>query len=240
MNMSATSETLHVFNRSVPVPEEDYSASPYLDIHAHDKVQFRILRVLLACAGVVILAQGIAVWKLAMRPPERIVVRVDPSGQAVATDWETIAYSPREEEFKYFLSKFTKDHFSMVRATIQEGYSRKLMFLSDDLARALMNAEQQDKTITKFLSDSSSEEIEVYVTKVAIEDMRTAPYKATVDFEKVYRYRGDSHEAKRTKHTAHYQFNLITDPEILRNRPDLIKVNPLLFVITYFRSDEAF
>src|SRR5438874_2876307 len=40
------------------------------------------------------------------------------------------------------------------------------------------------------------------VTNISIEDLRTPPYKATVDFEKIY-YAADHTEMRREKYVAH-------------------------------------
>src|SRR5258708_39272860 len=83
--------------------------------------------------------------------------------------------------------------------------------------------------------DPNEPVIDVDVKKVSIEDLRSAPYKATVDFEKVFYSPIDRTEQKRVLFTAHYVF-LFRDS--VPN--DLVKVNPLGLAITYFREDQAF
>jgi type IV secretory pathway component VirB8 len=73
------------------------------------------------------------------------------------------------------------------------------------------------------------------VRKVSIEDLRSAPYKATVDFYKISYSPAQHVEVKRTLYTAHFVF-LFRDS--VPN--ELIQVNPLGVAITYFREDEAF
>ena len=43
------------------------------------------------------------------------------------------------------------------------------------------------------------------VTNVSIEDLRAAPYHATVNFEKVF-YGGDRQEFRREKYVGHFEF----------------------------------
>ena len=78
-------------------------------------------------------------------------------------------------------------------------------------------------------------EIEVAVNNVSLEDLRTPPYKATVDFEKIYSNYADSSELQRETYTAHLVF-------VVRDRVpnSMVPVNPLGLTITYFRQDQAF
>ncbi len=97
-----------------------------------------------------------------------------------------------------------------------------------------MEEETRSKSLQAFLA-GNEEEVEVYVTKVAVEDLRQAPYKAAVEFEKVFRTAGEGRELKREKYTAHFVFTLLE-----RVTNNFIEVNPLGMVITYFREDQGF
>jgi len=88
--------------------------------------------------------------------------------------------------------------------------------------------------IETFLA-STAEEIEIQVKNVAIEDLRKAPYKATVDFEKIYYVPADHAEIRREKYIANFVFMI---KEHVPNH--LVPVNPLGLTITYFREDQAF
>jgi type IV secretory pathway component VirB8 len=89
--------------------------------------------------------------------------------------------------------------------------------------------------IENYLQDSSGPDIDIEVQKVSIEDLRSAPYKATVDFYGIAYSPVEHVETKRTLYTAHFVF-LFRDS--VPN--DLIQVNPLGLAVTYFREDEAF
>jgi type IV secretory pathway TrbF-like protein len=97
----------------------------------------------------------------------------------------------------------------------------------------------QEAEIKYFLIDfvqrHYSQEIEVQVTNVSIEDLRSPPYKATVDFEKVYYTIADHQETRREKYIANFVF------VVKENVPNaMIPVNPLGLTIVYFRQDQAF
>jgi type IV secretory pathway TrbF-like protein len=230
-----STHTMHtVLSRSVPVPEE--AGVRYLEEGAVYKVHNRWLRIALGAAALVIVTMAAAGWKLSqsyanMKP---IVVRVNASGDAVTAPYASLEYQPREPEVRHFLMRFVQDHYSRVRATARDAFQRKLFFLGSNLARATMEEESRTRSLQAFLS-GNDDEVEVYVTNVAIEDLRQAPYKATVEFDKVFRSAGDGRELKRQKYTAHFVFTLLD--QIPNN---FIATNPLGMVITYFREDEAF
>jgi type IV secretory pathway component VirB8 len=78
-------------------------------------------------------------------------------------------------------------------------------------------------------------DIDVEIKQVAIEDLRSAPYKATVDFEMVYYSPVDRSVTRRVFYTANFVFYF---RDTVPN--ELVPVNPLGLAITYFREDQAF
>jgi type IV secretory pathway component VirB8 len=109
------------------------------------------------------------------------------------------------------------------------------MFMEAQLANSVAEAYRKNKTIENYLQDPTAPDIDIEVEKVSIEDLRSAPYKATVDFYEIDYSPADHVESKRTLYTAHFVF-LFRDS--VPN--DLIQVNPLGLAVTYFREDEAF
>jgi type IV secretory pathway TrbF-like protein len=169
----------------------------------------------------------------AFRNLKPLVIRIDDVGRAEAVRYDSLEYRPQEPEIKYFLIEFVELHYSRMRATVRDNYARSLYFLDAKLADAIIDANKKNKTIEQFLT-GSTDEIEVQVKNVSIEDLRQAPYRATVDFEKVY-YGSNRTEIKREKYVGNFVF-LLKD----RVPNGVIPVNPLGLVITYFREDQAF
>src|ERR1051326_7461700 len=168
----------------------------------------------------------------AFRYLKPLVIRINDVGRAEAVRYDTFEYKPQESEIKYFLIEFVQRHYSRMRATLRENYARSLYFLDGRLADSLIEANKKGNTIENFLS-GSSEEIEVRVNNVSIEDLRKPPYRATVDFEKIYT--APHQETKREKYVANFVF-IVKDT--VPN--SMIPVNPLGLTITYFREDQAF
>jgi type IV secretory pathway component VirB8 len=162
-----------------------------------------------------------------------MVVGIDPAGRPQVLRYETVQFQPQENEIKYFLTSFVQHHYSRIRATVKDDYSNSLYFLDAQLADALIESNRKSKAIETFLA-GQGEENDVKVTSVSIEDLRSSPYRATVDFEKIY-YGADHQESRREKYTANFQF-IVKD----RVANDFIPVNPLGLTVTYFREDQSF
>src|SRR5262249_36941525 len=107
-------------------------------------------------------------------------------------------------------------------------------FLDGPLADAVIEANKKMNTIETFLT-GSTDEIEVKVNNVSIQDLRNPPYRATVDFEKIYHAPATRDITKREKYVANFVF---IKRETVPNA--MIPVNPLGLTITYFREDQAF
>lgn len=224
-----------VLSRAVPVPDEPLG-TPYLEIEAAYAVHNRYLRIALGCACCVMTLMAAAGWRLSREYANQkpLVIRVNEVGDATATPYASLDYQPREPEVRHFLMRFVQDHYSRVRATARDAFQRKLFFLGSTLARVAMEEENRSKALQSFLT-GNDDQVEVYVTNVAIEDLRRPPYKAAVAFEKVFQVAGDGREVKREKYTAHFVFTLLD--QVPNN---FIEVNPLGLVITYFREDQGF
>jgi type IV secretion system protein VirB5 len=169
-----------------------------------------------------------------LRNYKPLVVRIDEIGRAEAIKYGSLEYQPRDAEIRYFLMQFVTKHYSRRHATVREDYAASLYYLDGRLANATIEANRKSKTIETFLA-GGGEEIDVGVKNVSIEDLRTPPFKATVDFEKVYFTRSDHIEARRERYVAHLVF-VVKD----RVPNSIVPFNPLGLTITYFREDQAF
>ena len=113
--------------------------------------------------------------------------------------YDTLTYQPQGQapELKYFLMQFVTQHFARMRATVKERYAESLYFLDAALGgRHHGRSQRQHQTIETFLA-GSGDEIDVQVKNVTLDDLTTPPYKATVDFEKVYYAPGNRQERAR-------------------------------------------
>jgi type IV secretion system protein VirB5 len=218
--------------------EKDFNAAKqlYLEQFGSAIVTNTYLKIALLCLSLVAVGLIVVAYKTFdtfqhLRP---LVIRINEVGRAEAVAYDSFRYTPQETELKYFLIQFVTRHYSRMRATVRETYASSLFFLDGRLADGLLDANKKTKLVETFLT-SHSDDIDIAVKNVSIEDLRTPPYKATVDFDKVYYRAFDRQEIKRERYVAHLVF-------VVRDRVDhaLIPINPLGLTITYFRDDQAF
>ncbi len=222
----------------LPRPEKDLNSAKrhFVELYGSAIVTGNYLKIAVLCLAAACL--GLLVLNLKTYQTfsrfKPLVIRINDVGRAEAVHYDSLEYQPRDAEIRYFLMDFVTKHYSRMRATARENFARSLYFLDGRLADATIEAHKKNKTIETFLA-GQGQEIEVTVKNVSIEDMRTSPFRATVDFEKVYYNPGDSIEIKREKYAAHFVFVV---KERVTNA--MIPVNPLGLTITYFREDQAF
>lgn len=165
---------------------------------------------------------------------EPLVIRINELGRAEAVTYGSFDYRPQEREIKFFLIDFVQRHYGRMKATVRDNYARSLFFLDSRLADGLIEANTKSQTIETFLAGPGPE-IDIDVKNVSIEDLRQPPYRATVEFDKVFYSVPDHTEQKREKYVGNIVF-VVTD----RVPNALIPLNPLGLTITYFREDQAF
>jgi type IV secretion system protein VirB5 len=162
-----------------------------------------------------------------------LVVRVNEVGQAEAVAYRDFAYQPQAPEIRYFLTRFTVGYYSRNHKTAANLYVEALYFLDRPLFSAVDARDRRSRWLPKFLS-SSDDDMDVLVDNVVIEELRSEPYRARVEFTKVYTNTAAS-ETRRENWAAEYVFRI--NPEVPNA---LILHNPLGIAITYFREDQAF
>ena len=164
-----------------------------------------------------------------------LVVRIDDVGRAEAVSYDATSYQPQPPELRYFLTQFVVKHFSRIRATVQREYPDSLFFLEPALADATIAQNDQSRVLETFVTNPVADEVDVVVQNVSLSEVTTAPFKATVTFQKVFYAPGTRNERSRETYVAQLHF-------VLRDRvPNaFVRVNPLGLQVAYFRVDQAF
>jgi type IV secretion system protein VirB5 len=221
-----------------PLSSTDYAEAQrqYVELYGSLAVMNTYLKIALLAVSLVALALIALDWKTYdnYRHLQPLVIRINDVGRAEAVNYGSLQYQPQEAEIKYFLALFVHAYYGRMRASVREAYPQSLYFLDGRLADAALEANKKSKVIETFLT-GHGEEIDIRVKNVAIEDLRQAPYKASVEFEKVYYSPADLSETRRARVLANFIF-VIKQP--VPNA--LVPVNPLGLTITYFREDQAF
>jgi type IV secretory pathway TrbF-like protein len=218
-------------------PIED-AKRQYVELFGSALVMNTYLKIALLCVSLV--AVGLLVLNVRTQAKyanvKPLVIRIDDVGRAQAVQYDTLTYRPQGQapELRYFLTQFVTKHFARVRSTVREQYAESLFFLDAALVDATIAQDQRSQTIEGFLA-STGDEVEIEVKNVTLENLDAPPYKAAVDFQKVYSGLGNHLERTRETYVAQITFVLLD--QVPNN---MVLVNPLGLTITYFRVDQAF
>src|SRR5271163_1805489 len=196
----------------------------YLEQYGDPMVTNTYLKIALTLVSLIAVGLLVLDWKTIktfenFRP---LVIRIDDLGRAEAINYHNFEYKPQDAEAKYFLSQFTKLYYRRNRYTIQDDFAKSLYFLDGKLANGILDTYRKDDIIRKFLTNTSSSEIDIDVKKVLLEELQTPPYRARVDFYMVYYSPADHSEIKRDLYTANFVF--VFKSQVPN---ELIPINPL-------------
>src|SRR5579862_3078960 len=218
-------------------PIED-AKRQYVELFGSALVMNSYLKIALLCVSVIALGLLLLNFRTLSKYAnvKPLVIRIDEVGRAQAVQYDTLTYAPQGQapELKYFLVQFVTKHFARMRATVKQQYAESLYFLDAPLADATIGQDQRDRGIDGFLT-GSADEIEIQVRNVTLDDLKAPPYKAVVEFDKLFIGFGNRQERNRDTYVAQITF-------VLRGQVQnaAIPVNPLGLTITYFRVDQAF
>ncbi|MBI4486389.1 MAG: hypothetical protein HY655_10295, partial [Acidobacteria bacterium] len=138
-------------------------------------------------------------------------------------------------ELRYFLTQFVVKHFSRIRATVQREYPDSLFFLDQPLVDQTIAQNDQSRAIEAFVTNPSTDEVDIVVQNVSLSELTKSPYKASITFRKVYYAPGTRIEREQETYVAQVDFTM---RDHVPN--EFVRVNPLGLQITYFRIDQAF
>ncbi len=91
------------------------------------------------------------------------------------------------------------------------------------------------KTLETFLLDPSAPNVDIEIKAVVLEDLRWAPFRAHIEFEKVLHSPGDQGEQRRERWTANVVYGFRDE---VPNQ--MLLTNPLGLVVSYVHEDQAF
>ena len=220
------------------VPPIDDARRQYVELFGSALVmntylKIAVLALSLVALGLILLNVYTARSTAKIKP---LVIRIDEIGRAQAVAYDAMTYKPggQAPELKYFLVQFVTKHYGRMRATVKSQYAESFYFMESSLAEATIAYDQRTQTIERFLT-GTADEIEIQVKNVTLEELEKPPYRAVVQFERVYYAVGNRQEHARDTCVAHLTF-------VVRDQvPNAaIPVNPLGLTVTYVRVDQAF
>lgn len=177
---------------------------------------------------------SLAVFKVskAVINQKPLIVRVTEVGRAEAIDYKWGASKPTEREMQYFLTQFVTGFFERNHTMTPRDYHASLYFLKESKLRQVQEEDRKSNWYAKFMT-SSDEDIDINVKKIGLDLSSDKPYRAKVDFDKIFTAAGGG-ESKREEWTCTIAFGVgdVTN--------EYAKHNPLGFQIVYIQPEQAF
>ena len=194
------------------------------------KVAILVLSVVtLGCLALLYRAQTAA---LRLKP---LVISISDIGRGQVVNYADFSHVPVERVSKYYLARWAQLYYGRNHATLQRDFSESLDFFSNDLQGATLARVTKAKTLETFLLDPSAPNVDIEIKAVVLDDTRQAPYRAHIEFEKVFYSLGEQQEQQRERWTANVVYSF---RDVVPNQ--MLLTNPLGLVISYVHDDQAF
>ena len=209
----------------------------FLELYAEPVVTNTYLKVAILVLSIVTLVSLALLYRaqtaaLRLKP---LVISVSDIGRGQVMNYDDFAKIPVDRVSKYYLAQWSELYYGRNHATLQRDFSQSLDFFSPPLQSATLQQVNQQKTLQTFLLDPSAPNVDIEIEAVVLEDMRQSPYRAQIEFQKVFRSPGDGTEQRRERWTANVIYGF---RDAVPNA--MLLTNPLGLVISYVHEDQAF
>ena len=209
----------------------------YLELYVEPVVTNTYLKLALLVLSVVALALLALFYRaqssaLRLKP---LIISVSDSGRGQVMQYDDFAKIPIDRVSKYYLAQWAGLYYGGNHATLQRDFAQSLSFFSNQLQSATIQRFQKAKTLESFLLDPSQPNVDIEIHSVVLEDLRQPPYRAEIEFDKVFRSPGNIDEQRRERWTANVVYGFRDE---VPNQ--MLLTNQLGLVITYCREDQAF
>ena len=209
----------------------------FLELYAEPVVTNTYLKVALLVLSAVTLGCLALLYRadtaaLRLKP---LIISITDAGRGQVVNYADFSHVPIERVSKYYLARWAQLYYGRNHATLQRDFADSLSFFSNDLQSATLARVTKAKTLQTFLLDPSAPNVDIEIKAVVLDDTRQAPYRAHIEFEKVFYSLGDEQEQGRERWTANVVYGFRDEV------PDaMLLTNPLGLVISYIHEDQAF
>ena len=209
----------------------------FLELYSEPMVTNTYLKVAILVLSVVTLASLVLLYRaqtaaLRLKP---LIISITDAGRGQVVNYADFSKVPVERVSKYYLARWAQLYYGRNHATLQRDFAESLNFFSNDLQGATLARVTKAKTLETLLLDPSSPNIDIEIKAVVLDDTRQAPYRAHIEFEKVFYSFGDEQEQSRERWTANVVYGFRDEvPNAM------LLTNPLGVVISYVHEDQAF
>lgn len=221
--------------QSTSLPPVEFAAAQHFEFYGSTLTTNAALKVTVLILAAVIALLTFCVLRTAKTAAnvKPLIVRINDVGRAEALAYSSFTYKPQAPEIRYFLSQFVVGYYSRNHKTVAQQYGNSLYFLDRSLFNIVDAQDRKSNWIAKF-AIGTDDDVQINVDNVVIENLETEPYRARVEYTKVFINQAGG-ESKRESWAAEFFFRI--NHEVPN---DLILHNPLGLSLTYFTADQAF
>ncbi len=209
----------------------------FLELYAEPVVNNTYLKVALLVLSAVALALLMLLYRAetAASRLKPLIISVTDAGRGQVASYADFSKVPVERVSKYYLARWAQLYYGRNHATLQRDFSESLNFFSNELQGATLARVNKAKTLETFLLDPSAPNVDIEIKAVVLDDVRQAPYRAHIEFEKVFYSPGDQQEQQHELWTANVVYGFRDEvPNAM------LLTNPLGLVVSYVHEDQAF
>jgi hypothetical protein len=209
----------------------------FLEAYSEPVVTSSYLKVALLISFVVSLTLVVLLYRaqtaaLSLKP---LIISVSEVGSGQVLEYQDFRGIPIERVSKYYLARWAELYYGRNHGTLERDFAESLNFFANDLQRATLARVKKTGTLKDFLLDPGQPNTEIEIAAVVLEDTRTMPGRAHVEFQKIFRAVGDLAEQRRERWTANVIYSFRDDVP-----NDMLRSNPLGLVVSYVHEDQAF
>jgi VirB8 protein len=209
----------------------------FLELYAEPVVTNTYLKVAILVLSVVTLCCVVLLYRaqtaaLHLKP---LIITTTEAGRGEVRNYADFSKVPVERVSKYYLARWAQLYYGRNHAMLQRDFADSLNFFANELQGATLARVTKAKTLETFLLDPSAPNVDIEIKAVVLDDTRQAPYRAHIEFEKVFYSPGDQQEQSRERWTANVVYGFRDEvPNAM------LLTNPLGLVISYVHEDQAF
>jgi len=221
-------------SKALPITDAGHK---FLELYAEPVVTNTYLKIALLVLSFVTLALLALLYRAetAASRLKPLVISVSDAGRGQVSSYADFSKVPVDRVSKYYLARWVSLYYGRNHATLQRDFGESLNFFSNDLQGVTLLRVTKAKTLETFLLDPSAPNVDLEIHAVILDDIRQSPYRAHIEFEKVFRSPGDQQEQRRERWTANVIYGFRDE---VPNQ--MLLTNPLGLVISYIHEDQAF
>jgi type IV secretory pathway TrbF-like protein len=209
----------------------------FLELYAEPVVSNTYLKFAILVLSIVALALLALLYRsqTAASRLKPLVISVSDIGRGQVVNYSDFSQVPVERVSTYYLARWAELYYGRNHATLQRDFAESLNFFSNEMQSATLARINKAKTLETFLLDPSAPNVDIEIKSVVLDDTRQAPYRAHIEFEKVFYSPGDQEVQSQERWTANVVYSFRDEvPNAM------LLSNPLGVVIAYLHEDQAF